>query len=289
MGVDAVERRRARRGRHVRGARWRCGDLAIRIRRRLPPLRQASAGCWGFRTGTGASRRSAAGGGHSHSIGARRRSPLTRCRRGASGFRTSIRRCSEMCARRRREPSKFLAATQRPDGAWIPLWFGNEHAPGEDNPAYGTARVLLGLHSTLVSRRVRSRGLSPAARSRGSWRRRTPTEAGEAAAACLRRSRRPASCWRPSAVPSQTETSDRSRTAVARGARWLIDATDRRRRGRRAAGPVLRPALVLRGTLPARVRARRTGSCPGARAGPKRVNVPRLTASSRLPRPLSAS
>jgi squalene-hopene/tetraprenyl-beta-curcumene cyclase len=44
----------------------------------------------------------------------------------------------------------YLAASQRSDGAWIPLWFGNEHASGEDNPVYGTARVLLGLQATLV-------------------------------------------------------------------------------------------------------------------------------------------
>jgi len=44
----------------------------------------------------------------------------------------------------------FLRATQRADGSWIPLWFGNEHAPDEDNPVYGTARVLTGLHSSLA-------------------------------------------------------------------------------------------------------------------------------------------
>ena len=36
----------------------------------------------------------------------------------------------------------WLAKTQRPDGAWVPLWFGNEHEPGEENPVYGTAAVL---------------------------------------------------------------------------------------------------------------------------------------------------
>ncbi|OAI54398.1 hypothetical protein AYO44_15120 [Planctomycetaceae bacterium SCGC AG-212-F19] len=36
----------------------------------------------------------------------------------------------------------FLAANQRPDGAWVPLWFGNQHAPNDENPTYGTARVL---------------------------------------------------------------------------------------------------------------------------------------------------
>ncbi|MBN1591271.1 MAG: squalene--hopene cyclase [Pirellulales bacterium] len=37
----------------------------------------------------------------------------------------------------------YLERTQRPDGAWIPLWFGNEHSPNDENPVYGTARVLL--------------------------------------------------------------------------------------------------------------------------------------------------
>jgi squalene-hopene/tetraprenyl-beta-curcumene cyclase len=36
----------------------------------------------------------------------------------------------------------FLARQQRPDGSWLPLWFGNQHAPGDENPTYGTARVL---------------------------------------------------------------------------------------------------------------------------------------------------
>ena len=36
----------------------------------------------------------------------------------------------------------YLARTQRPDGAWLPLWFGNQFAPDDENPTYGTARVL---------------------------------------------------------------------------------------------------------------------------------------------------
>jgi squalene-hopene/tetraprenyl-beta-curcumene cyclase len=39
----------------------------------------------------------------------------------------------------------YLARTQRPDGAWVPLWFGNEHVPDETNPTYGTARVVSAL------------------------------------------------------------------------------------------------------------------------------------------------
>jgi squalene-hopene/tetraprenyl-beta-curcumene cyclase len=36
----------------------------------------------------------------------------------------------------------YLARQQRPDGSWLPLWFGNQHAPSDENPVYGTARVL---------------------------------------------------------------------------------------------------------------------------------------------------
>ncbi|MBU6172674.1 MAG: squalene--hopene cyclase, partial [Planctomycetes bacterium] len=38
---------------------------------------------------------------------------------------------------------KYLSAHQQPDGNWLPLWFGNQDRPEEDNPVYGTARVLL--------------------------------------------------------------------------------------------------------------------------------------------------
>jgi len=39
----------------------------------------------------------------------------------------------------------YLADAQRPDGAWLPLWFGSEHAGDETNPTYGTARVVSAL------------------------------------------------------------------------------------------------------------------------------------------------
>lgn len=36
----------------------------------------------------------------------------------------------------------YLARAQRPDGSWLPLWFGNQNAPDDVNPTYGTTRVL---------------------------------------------------------------------------------------------------------------------------------------------------
>ncbi len=37
---------------------------------------------------------------------------------------------------------EFLNKSQRVDGSWLPLWFGNQHAPDDINPTYGTAKVL---------------------------------------------------------------------------------------------------------------------------------------------------
>jgi squalene-hopene/tetraprenyl-beta-curcumene cyclase len=45
--------------------------------------------------------------------------------------------------RARRRGLEFLARTQAPDGSWSPLWFGNQDHPQEENPIYGTSKVLL--------------------------------------------------------------------------------------------------------------------------------------------------
>jgi len=37
---------------------------------------------------------------------------------------------------------RYLLRCQRPDGSWIPLWFGNPWTADQTNPVYGTARVL---------------------------------------------------------------------------------------------------------------------------------------------------
>jgi squalene-hopene/tetraprenyl-beta-curcumene cyclase len=52
---------------------------------------------------------------------------------------------------------RYLDKAQRSDGTWVPLWFGNEAVPDEENPVYGTARVALALSSgTLPEQRIAS-------------------------------------------------------------------------------------------------------------------------------------
>jgi len=52
----------------------------------------------------------------------------------------------------------YLERSQTADGAWIPLWFGNQWDAREENPLYGTSRVVLALAQ------LAARGHEPARR-----------------------------------------------------------------------------------------------------------------------------
>jgi len=55
----------------------------------------------------------------------------------------------------------YLRYHQRPDGSWVPLWFGNQHAPDEENPTYCTARVLAAYRDlTMMNAEPARRGLA---------------------------------------------------------------------------------------------------------------------------------
>jgi squalene-hopene/tetraprenyl-beta-curcumene cyclase len=47
-----------------------------------------------------------------------------------------------------RRALNYLIRSQRADGSWVPLWFGNQYVAGEVNPTYATARVLSALRFT---------------------------------------------------------------------------------------------------------------------------------------------
>lgn len=44
----------------------------------------------------------------------------------------------------------FLERRQRADGTWVPLWFGNEHAAEDENPVWGTSRVIVALRDLRI-------------------------------------------------------------------------------------------------------------------------------------------
>ncbi len=50
-----------------------------------------------------------------------------------------------------RRAVRYLGRQQNDDGSWLPLWFGNQQAPGAENRTYGTARVVLALRHGLKS------------------------------------------------------------------------------------------------------------------------------------------
>ncbi|GIW93070.1 MAG: squalene--hopene cyclase [Pirellulaceae bacterium] len=68
---------------------------------------------------------------------------------------------------------RFLAKCQRRDGSWVPLWFGNQDDPAEENPVYGTARVLLAYEAWARSQSAEARRarawLVANQRQDGSW------------------------------------------------------------------------------------------------------------------------
>jgi squalene-hopene/tetraprenyl-beta-curcumene cyclase len=39
----------------------------------------------------------------------------------------------------------YLRRSRKDDGSWVPLWFGNQYAPGGENRTFGTSRVILAL------------------------------------------------------------------------------------------------------------------------------------------------
>lgn len=68
---------------------------------------------------------------------------------------------------------KYLAKQQAADGSWLPLWFGNQDQPNDENPVYGTAKVLMALRDLkLTETSMASRGLAwlkSAQNSDGGW------------------------------------------------------------------------------------------------------------------------
>ncbi len=67
----------------------------------------------------------------------------------------------------------YLTKQQRDDGSWFPLWFGNQDHPEEENPVYGTSKVLLGYRDSGLlgdsEAQLGMRWLAEAQNSDGGW------------------------------------------------------------------------------------------------------------------------
>ena len=127
---------------------------------------------------------------------------------------------------------RFLERAQHRDGSWLPLWFGNQSAPDDANPVYGTARVLEGLaalpdaEAAPAAEGRAARWLVGAQGDDGGWGGApgVPPSIEETALAV-------ASLATYRRLP-RGEGVRGLDTAIAGGVRWLIEATDG---GRRAA------------------------------------------------------
>lgn len=68
-----------------------------------------------------------------------------------------------------RKMADYLARSQRCDGAWIPLWFGNQHAANGENPVFGSARVIAMLNDAGFSDCFPDHALNGALVKAGEW------------------------------------------------------------------------------------------------------------------------
>ena len=60
-----------------------------------------------------------------------------------SGSERAVFNPNERSANHIEKGFKYLATVQRGDGSWSPLWFGSQLTRSNDNPVFGTSRVLL--------------------------------------------------------------------------------------------------------------------------------------------------
>jgi squalene-hopene/tetraprenyl-beta-curcumene cyclase len=153
-------------------------------------------------------------------------------------------------------PTKYLLWHHQGDVTWVPLWFGNQHAPDDENPTYGTAKVLCAADCFRPGGRDSIdwsllRGINWLLRAQnadGGWGGdvATPSTIEETAIAIEGLATASGTLFdpagvdlrvgeTPSAVPSEDDQPDPAVTeprcvdAIRRGVEWLIEHTDRGR------------------------------------------------------------
>jgi squalene-hopene/tetraprenyl-beta-curcumene cyclase len=101
---------------------------------------------------------------------------------------------------------KYLEKSQRQSGQWIPLWFGNQATLDDENPTYGTAKVLAAAEGSFARR---GREWLVAAQNRdGGWGGAAGMESSIEETAL--------------AVTALAANSEQTSEAIERGTRWLM-------------------------------------------------------------------
>ena len=145
-----------------------------------------------------------------------------------------------------------MARNQHPDGSWSPLWFGNQDHPDEDNPVYGTAKVLMAYRDLeLLETQEAQRGLKWLRENQnadGGWgsgvwnKKAVPSDQAEAKT--VTRSVSEGRSWQTgmSALPMTSSVEETAlaveallpvagreeyRQAVEQGLQWLVTAVER--------------------------------------------------------------
>lgn len=120
----------------------------------------------------------------------------------------------------------YLKNQQRHDGSWVPLWFGNQDETDEENPVYGTAKVLLAYRDTnRFDTSAARRGLSWLVEHQnddGGW--------GGGAAVAGKSGSIGSSSIEETALATEAlataDPGDRFRASCQRGVAWLVSAVE---------------------------------------------------------------
>jgi squalene-hopene/tetraprenyl-beta-curcumene cyclase len=123
---------------------------------------------------------------------------------------------------------RYLIGAQVRDGSWLPLWFGNQNRPQEDNPIYGTNKVLLAIRDL-------GRLDSPPPRRALDWL--ATMQRGDGSFGACAAAAGPATVEETALAVEALLTCGQAQAhedAAIRGLKWLADAVEANRHGESA-------------------------------------------------------